>query len=137
MSYLQNGDNGHINGNHGQEESNGSDGNIRDTNPRGTGRARRAGGYGGLMSDDLPLPGDHDGPIQLRQRGSEGASNGLHARGSPGRRGIGHDGRKQSKERDGSSTSNARTFGNGLGGSQIQGQINSVVDTARRDKLSC
>ena len=137
MSYLQNGNNGHTNGNHGREDSNGSDENIQDTVSRETGRARRAGGYGGLMSDDLPLPAHYDEPVQLRQRGPEGASNGTYARESPGRRGISHDGRKQSKERDGSSASNARTFGDGPGGSQIQGQISLVVDTVRRYFLSC
>lgn len=132
MSYLHNGNNGHINGSHGREASNRYDGNIQDTGSRETGRVRRAGGYGGLMSDDLPLPADHDEPLQSRQRASEGASNGVYARGSPERRGTSHDGRRRSTERDGSSVSNARTFGSGPGGSQIQGQMRPVVDMAMR-----
>lgn len=133
MSYLQNGNHDHMNGNYGGEGSDGPDENIQDTTPRETSRARRAGGYGGLMSDDLPLPTDHDEPFQWRQRGSEGASNGINTHGSPGRRGIRHDGRRQSKERDGSSASNARIFGNGPGGSQIQGQITTQWLTRRRE----
>jgi len=128
MSYIQNGNNGHINGSHRREVSNEYDGNIQDTGYRETGLVRRAGGYGGLMSDDLPLPADHDEPLQLRQRGSEGASNGVYARGSPDRREISHDGRRRSTERDGSSATIARTFGSGPGGSQIQGQMSLVVD---------
>lgn len=127
MSYLQNGNNGYMNGNYGREASNGHDGPIQDTSSRDTGRARRAGGYGGLMSDDLSLPADHDEPVQLHQRGSEGASNGIYARGSPERRGTGNDGRRRSKERDESGANNAMTFGSGPGGSQIQGK-KSLVD---------
>ena len=123
MSYSQNGSNGYMNGSYGREASNGYDGVFQDTGPRDSGRARRAGGYGGFMGDDLPLPADNDEPAPLRQRGFEEVSNGAYGRGSPDRVGSGHHGRRASRERDGSSASNARAYGSGPGGRQIEGQF--------------
>ena len=130
MSYSQNGSSSYMNGSYGREASNGYSGDRHDESPGATGRVRRAGGYGGFLSDNLDTSGDNIEPLQLRQRGFDGTSNGATARQSPERGAGGYNGRRKSRERDGASLSSARTYGNGPGGRQIEGQLQNFIYVA-------
>lgn len=108
-----------MNGSHGREVLHGIDTDRQDEDTRSSARARRAGGYGGFLYDSLPLPSENDESVSLRQRETAGNLNGVYGRRSPDGSGAVYDGRRRSRERDGLSAGNIRTFSNGPGGRQI------------------
>lgn len=121
MSYSQNGSSNYMNGSYARDTSNGYSGDRQDENTRATSRARRAGGYGGFLSDSISSPSDNYEPPPMRQRGINGFANGTYGRHSPERDGTGSNGRRRSRERDGPSLTDARMYGNGPGARQIEG----------------
>ena len=132
MSRYHNGANGYVNSGDGRD----SPYNMHDETQRSrsrAGRERRAGGYGGFVTDNLDIP-PQDQPRQ--PRGGPGEPNGGYAY-----RFL--DGREReksyssSRERNGREGSNARAYGSGPGGRQIEDvldHINSDWDVVTQDE---
>ncbi|KAL8820332.1 MAG: hypothetical protein Q9191_007538 [Dirinaria sp. TL-2023a] len=126
MSYSQNGSNSYLNGSYGRETSNGYSGDRHDGSPGPVSRARRAGGYGGFLGDNLSSPSDQYEPSSFRQRALGGLSNGENTRQSPERDGAGYNERRRSKERDGPSLNSARIIQ--ASQNRVRTLRNSVLD---------
>lgn len=123
MSYGQNGTNGYVNGSHAHDQDDRYEEKYLNGGSISSSRARRAGGYGGFLNDNLPLSAEDGSAIPSRNRVYDGHSDGRYARESPDRglRGYTARDRSRSRDRDGRDISNATTYGTGPGGRQIEG----------------
>lgn len=115
MSYAQNGTNGYVDGSYARDQNGRSREDLEEGGPAGASRAHRAGGYGGFLGDNLPSPLEVEPPIASRHLPYDVGSNGRFANESPDRGIQGY------MARDGRDISNARTYGTGPGGRQIEG----------------
>ncbi len=121
MSHLQNGSNGHTNGYGSYAQRPGN--RYGDGSHEGS-REGRGGGYGGLTNDNLSPPTEADVQPPPRRRGYSHETNGSFARSRP-ERGEDHNGSKEGNEQD---QDNARLYGTGSGGKQIEGVLEHIHD---------
>ena len=124
MSYAQNGVNGLVNGNYARNTGDRYEEDSYDGGSMVSSRARRAGGYGGFLNDNLPPPSEDSPPIPSRHRLHDGNALGRYGPDDPDRslRGNASSDRSRSRDRVGRDTANERTYGVGPGARQIQGQ---------------
>lgn len=117
-----------MNGNYAGRDDYRLEENHQESGPVVAPRARRAGGYGGFMSDNLPVASEDAPAIPQRQRPYDQDSNRLYTQERPDREVGGYNahGRNSSGDRDGRTMHDARTYGNGPGGRQIEGQSTTM-----------
>lgn len=116
MSYAQSATNGLSNNNYARDQNDRSREDPDEGGSAGASRVRRVGGYGGFLGDNLSSPSEDEPPIASRHRPYDVGFNGHFAEEGPDRGNQGYI------ARDGRDTSDARTYGTGPGGRQIEGQ---------------
>ena len=122
MSYAQSNSNGHFNGGYTRGQIDGYDEDLEDGGPVGASRVRRVGGYGGFLNDSIPLPSEYEPAITSRYRRLDADWDDYKAHEKLHRGARSHMASNTSRQdRVGRGLSNARAYGSGPGGRQIEG----------------
>ena len=123
MSYASGASNGYTNGRYAGSKHRSAEEHLEEHGSVSTSRAHLAGGYGGFMSDTLPVSSEDGSAVQSWQRPYEQGSNGTYTRETPDRELRNHNihDRSGSRDREGPDMRGAGTYGVGSGGRQIEG----------------
>ena len=122
MSRLPNGNNGYTNGHYSQEPSNRYEEDHHNGGPVERGRERRAGGYEGSVNDRQPAQEVSEGQNSSFLGSPESNTYNNYMRSISKRRDLDYDNSSKSRERNAPGLDSSRSYRNGPGSRQIEGQ---------------
>ena len=131
MSSAQSNSNGHLSGGYSRDQIDRYDEDSELGGAAGASRIRRAGGYGGFLNDSLPLPAEDESAIPLRYRPPDADWDDYQAHEDSNKGARSHMASNMSGvlDRVGRGLSNARVYGSGPGGRQIEGWSQNCYQT--------